>query len=229
MPLTFRLKSLLVGDIERLEKEESAAWQIGDVVEVKWPLDLKEIPRGVYQVYLGIGGKTEFLTNMSLFDKNTSNPLQGSHFTNMDQKWSLKDALQGVEGVGFSPPDIIWLACPEAPWPENKMAVEYHSPIQTGRNYNIHLEIYDSYGSSGMEGYMEQRVYLNGQLAFRHDIGSRSPDGQTYGWYPVNLDFEATTTDLNVRVEVAPMKALGPWGWGVASRTRVRNLQVRTR
>ena len=224
--LGFRLESLIVGAQVRDKQEDTSGWQIGEVVGIHWDLDLASLPLGTYQLYVDYGNQSEFLERINVYHPKIQESLQEWRFFVSEEVWDLGDALIEAQNIGFLLPNTIMLACQEAPGPGNKVGVVYRKKIVPHKRYRVKMEMNDSYGSSGMEGNIEQRVYLNDELVFRHDIGGVGADGRTYGWYEVDVPFETALEYVDVKVEVVPLRALGPWGWGAASRTQIRHVTI---
>lgn len=223
-PLSFYLESLFYGPLERLQKEDATLWQIGEVVEVVWPLDMNKVPLGTYQVFGG--DLSEPLGDVQFYQSQNIAMFQNWSFLSAAGSKSLDEAIQSTMNVGFLPPHTVWFACGEAPGPDSKVAVVISKSVVPKKQYQVHLEIYDGYGSTSMEGNIEQRIYVNDELVFTHDIGGVMDSGRADGWYDVDFVMSPESAELNVRIEVMPLKQLGPWGWGRASRSQIRNVRI---
>jgi hypothetical protein len=216
----FRLRSRFFEDLVMPDNVDCTDWPIGAVKRISWQIDIADLPRGACSVYAEVYGKSNFLATVSLWDEARQVPQ--AEFESEGKGSGLETALAREPGVAVFNENTVCLACQEAPWPEDKVSVTFTQASHPGVPYRIRAEVYDSYGSVNMTGNLEQRVLVDGRAVHRHDIGTRFGSG----WYPVELVHRATGSAIELAFEVAPLVPLGPWGWGKASRTRIRNVTI---
>lgn len=93
--------------------------------------------------------------------------------------------------------------------------------LQPGRMYEISLEVWDPYEPAKFPGVFEQRLYLDGELAWRHDISGDSFSG----WQPIRVQHLAQKEELLLTIELlATGQPESGLGWGGAAAIAVRNV-----
>ena len=220
-PLRLRIASPLFGTKTLGMPVDPTKWEIGSLITIRRSLP-KDIPSGVCAVELASVDGAIPLGKLTLYAE-AHLPLvwQGWFFNLRTERLPLIEALSVDPRVGLSG-EVLTFACNPVPNPNDWVGVEGVFRVKIGEPVSIGLEIHDSYPPRGHPGNLEQRVYANDVLISRQDVGG----DLSVGWYAVDTTIVATDDPLLLRVEVVPLKSLGPWGYGKASRTGVRNVRV---
>lgn len=198
-------------------------WKVGRIERVDWRLDMLQVPIALYDFSITSRDLPRLSWDaVSLLLPEDRGETEGWTFHHNSGSLPLGEALQSVHGVGLLG-DAVGIACRAAPRPSDWVGVERRFEVEAGKRYKVNLEVQDTYPTVGSYiGKIEQRVYVDGKLVHSHDIGG----DLSVGWYPVETLTTSDSSILSVRVEVRPLQPLGPYGWGKASRTWIRRVQV---
>jgi hypothetical protein len=82
----------------------------------------------------------------------------------------------------------------------------------------LNLQIMDSYAPGGLPNRIVQRVVLDGQEIFRHDLAEEPGSG----WFDIPLGVVEKGTQKNVLVEIVAVHPDPGCAWGAASKTEFR-------
>lgn len=222
VPISLRLNNLQE-KVDFPVYKKTSAWSIGEVVTQTATYEGKV--QGLFNLELVIGKEVVLLRQLSFFNISTlPKDLKDWTFYSSDGQCSLVDALNRTLKVSFYPPDVIGFALEEEARAGVKAGVINRKEIKADTNYVVRLELFDGYGSATYPGRLEQRVYLNDRLAYRHDLSG----DRVSGWYSVELPIPRSkdTQPLEVRVELVSLVNLEPWGWGGFSKTLIRNVEI---
>ena len=220
-PLRLRIASPLFGTKILGMPIDPAKWEIGSLITIRRELP-ENIPFGVCSVDLASVEGGIPLGELTLYAE-AHLPLvwEGWFFNRRTERLPLFEALSADPRVGLSG-EVLTFACNPVPAPHTWVGIEGTFRVKIGEPVTISLEVHDSYPPRGHPGNLEQRVYANGVLISRQDVGG----DLSVGWYVVDTTFVSTADSLLLRVEVVPLRVLGAWGWYKASRTSVRNVRV---
>lgn len=217
------------------EQVDAAQLSIGAVYTVKERIRFTECPLARYNLHGRMlsprsgGPEGAWLDSVQLAPGSANlDFLKPWTYIGSDYSVPLAEALKKARArVAVRLPSDIGMATSSSPRPEDIVAIERSIALPPGGSYRLELEMFDSYAPTVRPGKIEQRVYLDGERVFVHDIGDQVKP--TYGWVPVSHDFKSGADSVTVRIEVAPLARLGSWGWGEASRTWVRNVSIQAR